>query len=174
DSTYLDAEHIVILMQENRSFDHCFGCLQGVRGFGDRRAITLPNGNPVWLQTNAEGETYAPFNLNMRETSATWSGSLPHGWTDQSDARNDGRHDRWLDVKRSKKAGYEHVPLTLGFYNRADIPFYYALADAFTICDQNFCSSLTATTPNRTYLWTGTIRDPQSRGSQARVRNSEL
>ncbi len=41
-STYLDAEHVVILMQENRSFDHCFGSLRGVRGFNDPRAITLP------------------------------------------------------------------------------------------------------------------------------------
>ena len=50
------------------------------------------------------------------------------------------------------------MPLTLGYYNREDIPFYYALADAFTMCDQAFCSSLTGTTPNRLYLWTGTIR----------------
>ena len=60
-STYLDAEHIVILMQENRSFDHMFGTLRGVRGFNDPRAIRLPNNNLVWLQTNAAGETYAPF-----------------------------------------------------------------------------------------------------------------
>src|SRR5262249_39350289 len=94
-SSYLDAEHVVILMQENRSFDHCFGSLQGVRGLNDPRAITLPNGNTVWLQTNADGETYVPFNLNMRQTSATWMGSLPHSWTDQLDARNGGKHDRW-------------------------------------------------------------------------------
>ncbi|MCW3127718.1 MAG: phospholipase phosphocholine-specific, partial [Bacteroidetes bacterium] len=50
-STYLDAEHIVLLMQENRSFDHAYGTLQGVRGFNDPRAIHLPNKNPVWLQT---------------------------------------------------------------------------------------------------------------------------
>src|ERR1700694_6331606 len=59
-STYMDAEHIVILMQENRSFDHCFGTLKGVRGFNDPRAITLPDKNPVWLQTNEAGKTYAP------------------------------------------------------------------------------------------------------------------
>ena len=48
--TIQDVEHIVILMQENRSFDHTFGTLRGVRGFNDPRAITLPNGNPVWAQ----------------------------------------------------------------------------------------------------------------------------
>src|ERR1700709_877116 len=62
-STYLDAEHIVFLMQENRSFDHCYGTLQGVRGFDDPRALQLPNKKPVWLQTDAVGNTYSPFRL---------------------------------------------------------------------------------------------------------------
>src|SRR5882757_7929737 len=65
-STFLDAEHIVILMQENRSFDHCYGTLQGVRGFNDPRAINLPNNNPVWFQADAAGDTYAPFRLNIK------------------------------------------------------------------------------------------------------------
>jgi phospholipase C len=173
-SSYLDAEHVVILMQENRSFDHTYGTLRGVRGFNDPRAIQLPNDNPVWLQTDAAGETYAPFRLNIKETNATWMGSLPHSWTDQVDARNAGKYDRWLDAKRSGHKEYAHMPLTLGFYTREDIPFYYALADAFTVCDQNFCSSLTGTTPNRLYLWTGTIREEQNRNSPANVRNEDL
>ncbi|MCP6756204.1 phospholipase C, phosphocholine-specific, partial [Klebsiella pneumoniae] len=67
-TTWQDAEHVVLLMQENRSFDHCFGTLQGVRGFNDPRAITLPNKNKVWLQSNAKGETYTPFRLNIKDT----------------------------------------------------------------------------------------------------------
>src|SRR6218665_1718242 len=74
-TTWKDAEHVVILMQENRSFDHCFGSLQGVRGFNDPRAITLPNKKSVWLQSNAKGETFAPFRLNIKDTNATWMGS---------------------------------------------------------------------------------------------------
>src|SRR5579871_3914763 len=66
-STYLDAEHIVILMQENRSFDHAFGALRGVRGFNDPRAFTLPNKNKVWLQTNNKGETFSPFHLDIKD-----------------------------------------------------------------------------------------------------------
>src|SRR4051794_2820286 len=151
-SSYLDAEHVVILMQENRSFDHAFGTLRGVRGFNDPRAVTLPNGNPVWLQSNAAGETYAPFRLNIKETNATWIGGLPHSWRDQNDARSHGNHDDWLDAKPSSHKGCEDKPLTLGHYDRDDLPSYYALADAFTICDQNFCSSQTGTTPNRLYL----------------------
>src|SRR5262249_47053613 len=173
-SSYLDAEHVVILMQENRSFDHSYGALRGVRGFNDPRAIRLPNKNLVWLQTNAEGETYAPFRLNIKDTNATWMGSLPHSWTNQVDARNAGKYDRWLDAKRSGHKEYANMPLTMGFYTREDIPFYYALADAFTVCDQNFCSSLTGTTPNRLYLWTGTIREEQNRNSSANVRNEDL
>ncbi len=172
-STVWDAEHVVILMQENRSFDHTFGTLRGVRGYNDPRAIALPNGNPVWVQTNAAGESYVPFRLNIKGTNATWMGCLPHSWTDQVDARNNGRYDRWLDVKRSGNDRYAKMPLTLGYYNRDDIPFYYALADAFTICDQNFCSSLTGTTPNRCYLWTGTIRAQQTATSPANVLNSD-
>ena len=67
----MDAEHVVIQMQENRSFDHVFGRLRGVRGFNDPRAVTLPDRKPVWLQTNAAGETYAPFRLDLKRSNAT-------------------------------------------------------------------------------------------------------
>src|SRR3954467_1813714 len=82
-TTWADAEHIVLLMQENRSFDHCYGTLQGVRGYNDPRGITLPNKNPVWLQSNKKGETYAPFHLDIKNTRATWMSSLPHSWNNQ-------------------------------------------------------------------------------------------
>ncbi len=172
-STYLDAEHVVILMQENRSFDHSYGSLRGVRGFNDPRAMTLPDGNPVWLQTNEAGETYAPFRLNLLDTKATWMGSLPHSRDSQVAARNGGKHDRWLTAKQSGEDGYAKLPLTMGYYNRADLPFYYALADAFTICDQNFCSALTCTTPNRLYLWSGTIREKMAAGAKANLTNED-
>ncbi|MCC6288965.1 MAG: phospholipase C, phosphocholine-specific [Chitinophagaceae bacterium] len=173
-STYLDAEHIVFLMQENRSFDHCYGTLQGVRGYNDPRAISLPNKNKVWAQTNAKGETYAPFRLNIRDSKSTWLGSLPHSWDNMVDARNKGWHDKWLDAKRSGRKECKDMPLTMGFYNREDIPFYYALADAFTVCDQHFCSSLTGTTPNRLYFWTGTIREKHDENVIANVYNSDV
>jgi phospholipase C len=173
-STYMDAEHVVILMQENRSFDHCFGSLRGVRGFNDPRAILLPDNDPVWFQKDANGDAYPPFRLNIRETKSTWTGSLPHSWTNQVDARNEGRFDKWLIAKPSGHKEFAKAPLTMGYYNREDIPFYYALADAFTVCDQNFCSSLTGTTPNRLFLWSGTVRDKQNESSYANVRNETV
>ena len=173
-SSVLDAEHVVILMQENRSFDHAFGTLQGVRGFNDPRAITLPDGNPVWVQPDAGGKRYVPFRLNIKDTYATWMGSLPHDRSDQIDARNHGRYDRWIEAKRSGNRAYAGMPLTLGYYTRKDIPFYYSMADAFTICDQHFCSSLTATTPNRLHLWTGTVRERPSADAPANIRNEDV
>ncbi|MBY5957241.1 phospholipase C, phosphocholine-specific [Membranicola marinus] len=173
-STFEDAEHIVILMQENRSFDHAFGKLRGVRGFNDPRAITQPNNNKVWLQSDKNGNTYSPFRLDIKNTKATWMSSLPHSWENMVDARNNGKYDLWLEAKRSGNPDFKHMPLTMGFHDRNDIPFYYALADAFTVCDYNFCSSLTGTTANRHYLWSGTLRDPSYRKSKANVHNHDV
>jgi phospholipase C len=173
-STYLDAEHIVILMQENRSFDHMFGSLRGVRGFNDPRALRLANGDSVFVQTDASGNSYAPWRLDIHDTRATWMGSLPHSRHSQVDAWNEGRHDGWLQAKRSGTKEYAHLPLTMGHYTREDLPFYYALADAFTVCDQNYCSVMTSTSPNRSYFWTGTIRDHQRVDSKVYMRNDQI
>ncbi|MGM9479076.1 phosphocholine-specific phospholipase C [Pedobacter sp. GSP4] len=173
-STFLDAEHIVILMQENRSFDHTFGTLQGVRGFNDPRAISLPNQKPVWFQTDAAGNTYAPFRLNIKDTKVTWMGSLPHSRASQVDANNNGKYDKWLSAKKSGNKDYAHMPLTLGHYIREDLPFNYALADAFTICDQNFCSAMTSTTPNRSFFWTGKITHDENGIPKANIRNDDF
>ncbi len=173
-SSYLDAEHIVFLMQENRSFDHCFGTLKGVRGFNDPRAVKTPNGANVLFQPDKDGNHIPPFRMDIKDTKATWMSALPHGWSDQVDARNHGKYDRWVPIKRSGHKEYGKVPMTMGYYNREDIPFYYALADAFTVCDQHFCSSLTGTTPNRLYFWTGTIREKMEAASKANVWNSDV
>jgi len=174
-STYLDAEHVVFLMQENRSFDHCYGTLRGVRGFNDPRAIRLPNGLPVWAQTDAQGKSYAPFHLDIENTKATWMGSLPHSWENMVHARNNGKLDTWLEAKRAGNPEYRDMPLTMGYYDRRDLPFYYAFADAFTVCDQHFCSSLTGTSANRSYFWSGAIREePHNPESVAHVDNGQI
>jgi phospholipase C len=163
-STFYDAEHVVFLMQENRSFDHMFGKMRGVRGFNDPRAFTKPDGETVWLQKDNAGNRYAPFHADINKTKITWQGGLPHSWNDQVAARNKGAYDKWVPIKTS---------MCLAYYDREDIPFYYAMADAFTICDHNFCSSLTGTTPNRLFFWTGTIRPEQNGTSVAAVNNSQ-
>ncbi|MGJ1432575.1 phosphocholine-specific phospholipase C [Sphingobacterium spiritivorum] len=172
-STYLDAEHVVILMQENRSFDHTLGSLSGVRGFNDPRVVTLPDQNPVWFQTDHLGKTYAPFRLNLMGSKVTWIGSLPHSRASQVDAFNGGKYDQWLTSKRSGNKKYADMPLTLGYYSREDLPFHYSLADAFTVCDQNFCSGMTSTTPNRSFFWTGKITQELDGLQKVNIRNDD-
>lgn len=173
-SSFLDAEHIVILMQENRSFDHALGTLSGVRGFNDPRAIQLPNGKPVWYQTDKSGKTYAPFRLDLKGSKVTWMGSLPHSRASQVDAFNDGKYDKWLVAKQPGNKKYAHMPLTLGYFTREDLPFHYALADAFTVCDQNFCSGMTSTTPNRSFFWTGKISEMRDGLQKVNIRNEDF
>jgi phospholipase C len=163
-STFYDAEHIVFLMQENRSFDHMLGKMRGVRGFNDPNPHIQPDGNKVWLQKDGAGYTYAPFHVDINKTKITWQGGLPHSWNDQLAARNGGKYDKWIPAKG---------PMTLAHYDRNDIPFYYALGDAFTVCDQHFCSSLTGTTPNRLFFFTGTVRGEKSENRVAVVNNDQ-
>jgi phospholipase C len=143
----MDVEHVVILMQENRAFDHYFGSLKGVRGFDDPRAISLPGGKPVWFQPTTPGaETFVlPFHFDSRKTSAETMNSLDHSWKGSHQAWK--RHDNWIKAK---------TPLTMGYFTREDIPFYYALADAFTVCDAYHCSIFASTNPNRMFLFSGT------------------
>ena len=145
--TIADVEHVVILMQENRSFDHYFGSLRGVRGFGDPRPVSLPSGRWVWFQPDGKGaDGYVlPFHLDAHATSAQTMPSLDHSWKG-SHARWK-RHDAWVAAKTG---------MTMGYFTRADLPFYYALADAFTICDAYHCSIFGPTNPNRMFLFTGT------------------
>ena len=161
-TTFYDAEHIVFLMQENRSFDHIFGRLKGVRGYNDPRAKYIPGGNKVWIQKDKDGNAHAPFHIDINRTKITWQGGLPHSWPDQTGARNHGKHDKWIPNKSA---------MTMGYYDRSDVPFYYALADAFTICDHYFCSSLTGTTPNRLFFWSGNIRPEPNGNSNPAVHN---
>ncbi|MCJ7933625.1 MAG: phospholipase C, phosphocholine-specific [Chryseobacterium sp.] len=173
-STFYDAEHVVILMQENRSFDHAFGALKGVRGFLDQRAFVKQDGHSVFFQKNHNGKYASPARLDLRNTKSTWMSSLPHSWSDQQRALNKGKYDQWLQAKASGNKDYKDIPLTLGYYNREDLPFYYQLADAFTIFDQYFCSSLTGTTPNRLFLWSGTLREQQNGRVKANVYNDHI
>ena len=151
-----DIEHIVILMQENRSFDHYFGAMPGVRGFADPGAMRLPDGKPVFYQPDPDHPQgyLLPFRLDTATTSAQAIPSTDHFWPSQHQAWSGGKMDAWIPAKG---------PLTMGYFTRDDIPFHWALADAFTICDRYHCSVLGPTNPNRLYMWTGMI-DPAGAG----------
>lgn len=164
--TIQDVEHVVILMQENRSFDHYFGSLRGVRGFADPRPAELPDGRSIWQQPPASVKTVhfqdrglipdapyvLPFYINPRATTEHQAGT-DHGWSSGHLAWNQGRWNDWVTQKQDV--------LTMGYLMRQDVSFHYALADAFTVCDSYFCSVHADTCPNRICLWTGTV-DPRN------------
>jgi len=162
--TINDVEHVVILMQENRSFDHYFGTLNGVRGFGDRFPIPVPDApgiarKTVWFQatapTGAGPAAVAPFRLDTQAAFAVMRVTgTPHTWPNAQGAWDDGRLHQWPVFKTDR---------AMGFYARDDIPFQFAMAEAFTLCDAYHCSFHGGTNPNRLFLWSGT-NDPTGAG----------
>ncbi|HTX13368.1 MAG TPA: phospholipase C, phosphocholine-specific [Solirubrobacteraceae bacterium] len=142
-----DVEHIVVLMQENRSFDHYFGVMRGVRGFGDPHSVTLPSGKPAWYQADDSTVTL-PFRPEVPgdDLALTFIEDLAHDWDTTHQAFNAGNWDQWIPAKTTT---------TMAHMERKDLPFHYLLADSFTVCDGYHCSMLGPTDPNRYYMWTG-------------------
>ncbi|WP_062472605.1 phosphocholine-specific phospholipase C [Variovorax boronicumulans] len=145
--TIKDVEHIVILMQENRSFDHYFGMLKGVRGFGDRFGIPLPGGRSVWQQADANGKLLMPYHLDQSKGNAQRVSGTPHSWVDSQNAWDGGRLSQWPRYKTNAAMGY---------FKEAEVPFQFSLANAFTLCDSYHCAMHTGTDANRSFHLTGT------------------
>lgn len=145
----MDVEHIVVHMQENRSFDHYFGMFSGVRGFGDPRPLRLPGGRSVWSQPSSQHpDGYVlPFHGDSKTSRSFLVDGAEQSHVENMHIFNHGRYDRWGHT------GELHNRML--HYGAGDLPFYYALADAFTICDAYHCSTMTQTYPNRMHLFTG-------------------
>lgn len=145
----MDVEHVVVLMQENRSFDHYFGMLNGVRGFGDPRPLRLPGGRSVWAQPSGQhGDGHVlPYHGDSRATRSFLVDGAEQSHVENVHIFHQGRFDRWGHT------GELHNRML--HYAAADLPFYYALADAFTVCDAYHASTMTQTYPNRLHLFTG-------------------
>ena len=150
--TIADVEHVIILTQENRSFDHYFGTMRGVRGFADPRVMNMPSGNPVWQQPYGSG-SLMPFRPPVQNLGLTFLSDPPHGWIDGHWAWNEGRYDRWAEAKGKGRMD----PTWMTYHKRSDIPYHFALAEAFTICDAYHCSLMGPTDPNRYHMWTGWV-----------------
>lgn len=163
--TIKDVQHIVILMQENRGFDHYFGTMKGVRGYGDRFPVPMESGKPVWYQSNGEREI-APFHMDASKFNAYLAPSTPHSFSDSQAAWNQGKFGHWPKYKNDNSMGY---------YKRSDIPFQFALAESFTICDSYHCSITTGTDPNRITFFSGSNFNPDlaAQGVNSTDRDSE-
>ncbi|MFB7913018.1 phosphocholine-specific phospholipase C [Streptomyces sp. NPDC056061] len=152
-------KHVVILMQENRSFDHYFGTLRGVRGFGDRNAVELPSGGSVFEQPAPLGASVLPFPVRgaaeTQKKDLQYIGALDHSWNGGGKAWAGGWMNGWVSAKTAA---------TMAYYDRRDIPLHYELADTFTVCDAYHSSIHSSTSPNRNHLWSGkTGNEPNGR-----------
>jgi phospholipase C len=187
--TIQDVEHIVILMQENRPFDHHFGTLRGMRGFNDPRAIqiNLPLASgpgttsaSVFLQPAGPANIAAGFavapdygnlggppngvdvvppfhvNPNGANPGLTYLPGTNHSWEATHDCWNMGQYDEWPIT---------NGPMVMSYLTRKDIPYHYALADAFSVGDAYHCSIMGPTNPNRMYLWSGCVGNLSNLGS---------
>ncbi|WP_419206303.1 phosphocholine-specific phospholipase C [Photobacterium leiognathi] len=158
-----DVEHVVILMQENRSFDHYFGTMPGVRGFADRFPLKQSNGDFVWNQHNPEPnqdkgnfkKTLLPWYFNTgKDVSYEHFRGTPHLYSDAQYANNHGKMNQWLPNKTDR---------TMGYFTEKEMPFQFALANAFTLCDAYYCATQTGTNPNRVMHWSGTTDAKQKK-----------
>ncbi len=151
----MDVQHIVILMQENRSFDHYFGAMKGVRGFGDRFPIPLESGHRAFHQSDGQ-KVVPPYRADGRKSDAAFINETPHNFPDTQAAWNQGKYGFWPLFK---------TPYSMAYYTREEIPFQYAMAEYFTICDAYHCSIATGTDPNRIVFWSGSVHDPEKRAA---------
>jgi phospholipase C len=153
-----DIEHVVILIQENRSFDHYFGSYRGVRGFSDQSAaFQQPDPSNT---TDPPVGTLLPLHLDTSKTNAACTHDITHAWLPQHQSWNNGAMDGFVTSRLASNAN--DAVLAMGYYTRTDLPFYYAVADAFTICDNYFCSVMGPTDPNRLYTMAASI-DPDGK-----------
>ncbi|HEV7679014.1 MAG TPA: alkaline phosphatase family protein [Candidatus Dormibacteraeota bacterium] len=173
-----DIQHVVIFIQENRSFDNYFGRYKGVRGFDDRSA---PGGAAAFAQRVGDPATklpdpLLPFHISTQlgpPHQGECTNDVEHQWAGAHDAWNGGRNDRWMKSHLATEATPRQAALTMGYYDRSDLQFYYPLADNFTICDNYFCSVIGGTDVNRLYAMTGTI-DPDGWDGGLQFLNTKL
>jgi phospholipase C len=149
-----DIKHVVVLMQENRSFDHYFGAMPGVRGFADP---SVPKSRFYQYDAENPDKYLLPFHTDTHSTSAQNLPSNSHSWGPQHDSWDNGKMDGFVTAHLA--ADGVAGQYTMAYFERDDVPFQWALADAFTICDGYHCSMLGPTWPNRLYLMTGQV-DP--------------
>jgi len=153
-----DVHHVVILLQENRAFDHYFGTMRGVRGFGDRFTVPVAGAPTIFHEKDGNDEFILPYHLDSTAGNAQRVLGTPHGFLDGGMAYNHGRYGTWPTIKAKQSMGY---------YTEQELGFQFALAEAFTICDAYFCGMHSSTNPNRLVAFTGTIDPAGTKGGPA-------
>jgi len=167
-------EHVIFLMQENRSFDHYYGTFPGVRGFDDHPARSLGAFSQPYPAntTRTPIGRLLPYHLDTATGLGECTHDLTHNWVPQHQCRAGGAMDAFVKVHtEAANDGPEYGVLTMGYHTRSDLPYYYALAEAFTICDAYHCSVLGPTHPNRLMALSGTIDPAGAHGGPVLITN---
>jgi phospholipase C len=150
----IPVEHILIMMMENRSFDHYFSKLPE---YGQPDVEVPPAG---YTNPDGMGGTAAPYHDNL-----FCLADLDHEWAGSHQQYDSGAMDGFFTTNNDYGVAPPH-PLAsslsgaraLSYYDQTDIPFYYWLANEFSIADHYHCSLLGPTWPNRMYLYGSTSR----------------
>ena len=133
-----EVEHIIIYMQENRSYDSYFG--MHPRGDGFSLDAT---GQPTNWNPDIDGN---PVRAHHAASTCDNSSHAGQNWNATHDERNGGAMDGFARMS----------PHAMQYWDRSDLPFYYGMADNFVLCDRWFCSAPAQTHPNRRYLQAAT------------------
>jgi phospholipase C len=153
-----DIDHVVILIMENRSFDHYFGSYKGVNGFAAQSAA-FQQPYPANTSEPPAG-VLLPFHLDTTKLNAACTHDITHDWVPQHQSWNNGAMNGFVTSRQAINAN--DAVLAMGYYTRADLPYYYGVADAFTLCDNYFCPVIGPTDPNRIYAMAASI-DPDGK-----------
>jgi len=119
-------KHLVIACQENRTFDTYFGSYDRAGSFG------IP---PDYAQPDGKGSRAKPQKFHLYDNK-----DIAHDWQTIHHEWDHGKMDGFYIANGAS---------ALGYYERSDLPYYYGLADAFTLCGNYFCYQLGPTLPNR-------------------------
>lgn len=133
--------HLVVSVQENRSFDHYFGYAPGVQAAG----LGPPAG---YAQPDAAGGAHKPFELRQLSSPAP-----NQDWRASHAQFDGGKMDGFFQTAQAYNGD---GMAALGYYTANELPFYYSLLDNSALCANYFCSVLGPTLPNRFFLMSGT------------------
>ena len=154
DRKAIPIKNVIVVMQENRSFDHYFGKL-AEQGQPDAEGWPAAFSNK-----DKRGTIVKPFHL----TSTCLEKSPPHQWNHMHTAFNGGKLDQFV---LNAASGTSDGHYALGYYDKTDIPFYYWLASTWALADHYFASDLSGTWSNRAFLYAGTSDGVKWTGQRA-------
>jgi phospholipase C len=135
-------KHVVILCQENRSFDHYFGAFASTLGSAGDTAVGFNKARLTYQDAN--GQAFKPYHLTQ-----CCNQDPDHSWDGSHAKWNNGAMDGWVTAEGG-------ADIAIGYFEPEDHIYHVELAQAFTLCDRYYCSQIGPTLPNRLYLWSGT------------------